>query len=86
MLAVLLTQIDGITMPSLSTIDKPELVAGSVRVCVRAASVNRADLLMRAGGPASQLIKQGTAGVSSCLDDAWQSSASPGSCGYPICR
>ncbi|WP_037139271.1 zinc-binding dehydrogenase [Rhodococcoides fascians] len=49
MLAVLLTQIDGITMPSLSTIDKPELVAGSVRVCVRAASVNRADLLMRAG-------------------------------------
>ncbi len=47
--AVLLTQIDGVITPSLSVIDRPELVAGSVRVLVRAASVNRADLLIRAG-------------------------------------
>lgn len=49
MQAVLLETIDGNVTPTLSTIDRPELRPGHVRVAVRAASINRADLLIRAG-------------------------------------
>ncbi|MFC9664083.1 zinc-binding dehydrogenase [Nocardia sp. NPDC127606] len=49
MQAVLLEPIDGRLTPILAAIDPPELRPGTVRVAVRAASVNRADLLIRAG-------------------------------------
>jgi NADPH:quinone reductase-like Zn-dependent oxidoreductase len=47
--AVLLKQNNGNVTPELSSIETPSLKPGSVRVAVRAASVNRADLLIRAG-------------------------------------
>lgn len=49
MQAVLLETIDGNVTPTLSTIDEPELRPGHIRIAVRAASINRADLLIRAG-------------------------------------
>lgn len=49
MQAVVLKTIDGNVTPMLSALDRPELRPGHVRVAVRAASINRADLLIRAG-------------------------------------
>ncbi|WP_336881513.1 zinc-binding dehydrogenase [Rhodococcus globerulus] len=49
MQAVLLETINGNITPTLSAMDRPELRPGHVRVAVRAASINRADLLIRAG-------------------------------------
>lgn len=49
MQAVLLEMIDGAVTPRLSSVDRPELRSGHVRVAVRASSINRADLLIRTG-------------------------------------
>ncbi|MFI6309859.1 zinc-binding dehydrogenase [Nocardia fusca] len=49
MQAVLLETIDGSVTPVLSTIEPPALRPGSLRIAVHAASINRADLLIRAG-------------------------------------
>jgi NADPH2:quinone reductase len=49
MKAVVLEQHNGATTLTMSEIDRPTLEPGAVRIAVRAASVNRADLLIRAG-------------------------------------
>ncbi|MBC2638172.1 zinc-binding dehydrogenase [Rhodococcus wratislaviensis] len=59
---------DGTVTPTLSTIDAPELIPGCVRVSVRAASINRADLLIRAGThtPAAAGAGPAVAGLDAC--------------------
>lgn len=49
MKAVVLEQHNGVTTLTMSEIDRPALEPGAVRIAARAASVNRADLLIRAG-------------------------------------
>lgn len=51
MQAVLLETINGNIIPTLSAMDRPELRPGHVRAAVRAAWINRADLLIRAAHP-----------------------------------
>lgn len=68
MQAVLLEMIDGAVTPRLSSVDRPELRPGHVRVAVRAASVNRADLLIRAGThtSAGSVDAPSVAGLDAC--------------------
>ena len=68
MQAVLLEKIDGNLTPTLSTVDSPALRPGHVRVAVRASSINRADLLIRAGThtPAGSADAPLVAGLDAC--------------------
>lgn len=68
MQAVLLEKIAGNVIPVWSTMDRPALRPGCVRVAVRASSINRADLLMRAGThtPAGSADAPAVAGLDAC--------------------
>ncbi|MDV6212740.1 zinc-binding dehydrogenase [Rhodococcus erythropolis] len=68
MQAVLLETIGGDITPMLSEIVRPELWPGCVRVAVHASSINRADLLVRAGvhTPAGSADAPSVAGLDAC--------------------
>lgn len=69
MYAVVLQSRGGQVIPELTTVSRPVLEAGTVRVSVRAASINRADLLIREGThapAASNSDAPAVAGLDAC--------------------